>query len=154
MDGAEERIATAIIAEDGIADLFDLPAGSYRLHLSDGYASMPVRIPADRDLRFEPMTADALSVRIGNEEGWLARAGFRDGDRIVAISGPGGVPAEGTPDARRLRVALVQALAAGEGELWIERDGEDLRLPVPSDGLPVPSRLGGSLEPDYRGGEP
>jgi hypothetical protein len=144
-DTAGDWISNAEVGEDGIAEYSDLLPGSYRL--GDEMGSMTVTVPAGGVVEFRPVTANAFAVSISDEDGWLARAGFCEGDRIIGLDG------ELYAGVRTLQFALMRAFTAGEGELIVEREGSEVRLVIPKDDPANFLELGGELEPAVRGGD-
>jgi len=143
-DPAGNWVAHEQVGEDGLVEFPDLAAGSYRL--GDEMETMEIAVPSGGVVEFRPVRSNALAVSIADEEGWLARAGFRDGDRIVGLDG------ELYAGVRTLQFALMRAFSAGEGELIVEREGSEVRLVIPKDDPANFLELGGELEPAVRGG--
>jgi hypothetical protein len=109
---------------------------------------MVVDLSRDTDVRFQPSPATSLVVSLTEETGWLARAGFRDRDRIIEVAGVA------SPDARSLHFAAMRAVAASSGELVIEREGRVIRVAMPVGDPPSLSDLGGTIAPSADGGAP
>lgn len=73
--------------ELGTAEFVGIPAGRYRLELLDGQGkSMEIEVPCG-DLMFEGSRPDAARIRITDEQGRMARMGFRDGDLLLSLDG-------------------------------------------------------------------
>ena len=132
------------VGEDLQVEFHDLLPGRYRL--GTGVDWMDVRVPQGGVIDYRPVVANALAVTIDDAEGWLARAGFRDGDRIIGIDG------ELYAGVRTLQFALMRAISAKAGEVIIEREGAEMRLPIPVEPPPNVYEIGGELEPAVRGG--
>ena len=75
--------------EGGRLGLPGVPAGSYFLMRRTRSTNelMPIRIPAPGVIRFEPKEANAIRLLQVERDGYLARAGLRNGDLIVGIDG-------------------------------------------------------------------
>jgi hypothetical protein len=66
-----------------------LAAGDYvaQVWTEKVQGSMNLRVPCGAVVRFEPRVNDCLQVWINNSEGKLAKAGFENGDKVIAIAG-------------------------------------------------------------------
>jgi hypothetical protein len=72
--------------DDGILTFVDVPAGTFELRGPNG-ASMLIETPVNEVVRFGADPIRVLRVVIRDPKGAHARAGLKDGDRIVAIDG-------------------------------------------------------------------
>ncbi len=75
--------------KDGKLVFRALPAGTYSVQLENDMSGgmMTVRVPGQTTVRFEPKTANALSVRITDPDGPFARAGLQTGDIVIGVNG-------------------------------------------------------------------
>jgi hypothetical protein len=129
--------------ENGRAELRYLPAGEYEVALGGVRRREGViaRVPGP-PVRLTPPRLDALRVRVSDPEGFLARAGFRTGDRIVGMDGE---EFEGEAD---LRLVLSRR---GEHAFLVDRDGGRITIRVSFDALRGGGLSpGGSLDPVRR----
>jgi len=72
--------------DDGILTFADVPPGTFELRGSNG-ASMLIETPVSEVVRFGADPIRVLRVVIRDPKGAHARAGLKEGDRIVAIDG-------------------------------------------------------------------
>ena len=66
-----------------------LAAGDYvaQVWTEKVQGTMNLRVPCGAVVRFEPRVNDCLQVWINNTDGKLAKAGFQNGDKVIAIAG-------------------------------------------------------------------
>ncbi len=77
-------------ASETLAVFEAVPHGAYGLGLQGATrtrALMPLAVAGNADVTFEAIPVDALRVSRVDPQGALARAGFREGDLVVAIDG-------------------------------------------------------------------
>ncbi|MCA8961158.1 MAG: hypothetical protein KDC38_11625, partial [Planctomycetes bacterium] len=136
--GSEARVL------GGEATFTLLPAETYTIRAEGREGEMTVDLSSDRTVDFMPSVRDCLKVSIEDAGGWLARWGFRDGDRIVSLAGR-----ELTPETVRFAEFLFST--RGTKELEVIRNGERIPLTVQIDHIVDDlSTLGGSFEPSFR----
>ena len=136
------------IGSDGRVRVPALPPGRYSVMPQSmrGSSMMTVTVPTGGEVVFESQRFDCLVVEVYDDSGWLARVGFRSGDRIVGVNG------SMFEDLDELRFVFARAISAGSATIDVERAGATVSVPLPDDDPPTSVDLGGSLEPGTRGG--
>ena len=125
--------------------IFPLVApGQYELVAYATGQRIPISVPTDGPIHFEPAEPTGLTVKISSSSGVLAQAGFHDRDFIVAVDGVT------TTSAEQLRMLGI-AMAAEEMttiRFTIVRGGTELDLEVDPAAL-LDANPGGGFFPAY-----
>lgn len=127
-----------------------LPAGSYTLTSFGeggplGPAIMTVSVPGATEVKFTPELVNAIRVSITDPNGYLAQAGFEDGDLIVGVDGAEFVSSE------QMMLAFMASLARPEVKMAVQRGSQ--RFDIAVDGVKLmkgPHGMGGDFEPASR----
>jgi hypothetical protein len=109
--------------KEGQLMLRGLPAGSYVVEAM-GEGHMEFRVPGPRVLKFAAKPINALLVRIEDETGALARAGFRTGDLVIGVNG------KTFENMRQMQAALLGASGDEPPRLLVRRGGRRLEIGV------------------------
>jgi hypothetical protein len=132
-------VGQATLDGDRHALFEDLVAGEYVV--SSGGASLRVRVPVSGPIRLESRPLNALVVYIQDEEGRLAKAGFKSEDVVFRLDGAAFESSEA------LEKAIGARLSNRKIVFTIEREGRDLELVVDGAMLANPFDLGGRFDP-------
>lgn len=130
---------------DGYANFSELSGGEYILSAWAGKPmQMEVTLPS-KPIEFVPMEVDCLRVVIADEQGDLARAGFRQGDLII---GKNGQEFEGEVDYGVLRE--LQTSKTAEVTVLVLRGRKQVEIRVAGAEMGTWQDMGGQLIPDKR----
>ncbi len=132
-------------AKDGRATFPLLAPGEYKLRSWGGgtMEEMRIDVQGDMEVRFEPKPVNALQVTLGEEEGYLSRAGFHDGDLIVGIAG------KDIENLAQLQAAML--MNAERVSVTVRRGGGTVELTIePRKMMENEKGMGGELEPTSR----
>ncbi len=145
-DGAEGISDYEEVGADGSASFELLPAGLYTIRCwgTSATGRMRVRVPGSPVVDFVPDPVQVLDVEITDPSGLLAGAGFRSGDRIVAIDGKEFGSAD---ELEALRAAAVLRPAV---EVRVERGGSTVALTIEPRLLRPHANSGGTLRSGKR----
>jgi membrane-associated protease RseP (regulator of RpoE activity) len=122
--------------------------GEYRLRSfgGAGMEEMRINVQGDLEVRFEPKAMNALEVTIGEEDGVLAQAGFRNGDMIIGV--------DGKEIENLAQIQMAMFANAERVTLTVLRDGRKVELPVEPRKLMEAGNsgkgMGGEIEPTAR----
>jgi len=135
------------IGKSGRGEFANLPAGRFKL---SGYSptgqmgDMEVTVPAAGAVVWKPAEYDALKVRITNKDGALAKAGFEDGDLIIAIEGT-----EFT-NMQQMQMAFMGVMAKEAADMTVLRGADRLNIVVDPKTLMGGRSQGGNMQPAAR----
>ncbi|MCI0652346.1 MAG: hypothetical protein L0Z55_10730, partial [Planctomycetes bacterium] len=134
------------LGKDGRVTIRHLLAGEYTVTRWGGKAEgmMTVRVPDSAEVVFAPTPVNAMRVTIADAAGQLARAGFEDGDLIVAIEG---AEFEGT---RQLQLLFMSNMAKEQCKFAVLRGSERIEVTANMRELERGSQMGDSMEPATR----
>jgi hypothetical protein len=124
------------VDEAGRAAFGPLPEGRYQLRRGDGM--MRITLPGPSDVVFHPQPYNALRMTVADPDGLWARAGFADGDLIVAIDGK---ELESADDIR----AAIAAAPAKVVTFAVLRGGRRIEVQASAKDV-VRGDMGGSLD--------
>jgi hypothetical protein len=83
--GGAGRFSVRAKVEDGRVVFDRLGPGDYQVYVSTLHKRIEVTVPASGPVRFEPRSPNMLRVSIRDATGYLAKAGFEDGDIVVRV---------------------------------------------------------------------
>ncbi len=129
--------------EGGVALIEGLVAGPYQLRAwGNGVqnGTVFVDVPSSGPVYYEPAPINALRIRVSDEGGPLAQAGFLDGDTIIKING------QSFEGEEQLALMGVFLQGAEKVRLTLDRNGEEVELEVDPRGL-MKGNPGGSFSP-------
>ncbi len=98
-----------------------LPAGEYALSDERG-RQMSIRIPDQVDVVYTPREMNAMRVIVTDPAGFLARAGFRNGDVIVGVDG------KRFANRREMQMRLQLAMTQEKARFLVVRGGRETEI--------------------------
>lgn len=130
--------------KDSNASFDGIAAGDYVLTIWGGSTKkMKISVPCS-DLEFEPMELDCLLVTISDDDGDLAKAGFRAGDLVIGIDG---VEFDGEP---QNRWSELQSSNSAQLSYMVLRGSELIEISVEAGNVGNWSTMGGSFAATQR----
>ncbi|HAK95803.1 MAG TPA: hypothetical protein DCM87_12610 [Planctomycetes bacterium] len=132
-------------AKDGRATFPLLAPGEYKLRSwgAGTIEEMRIDVQGDMEVRFEPKPVNALQVSLREEEGYLSRAGFQDGDLIVGIAG------KDIENLAQLQAAML--MNTERVSVTVQRGSGTVELTIePRKMMENEKGMGGELEPTTR----
>jgi hypothetical protein len=131
----------------GRATFNGLPAGDYVAQVwGDGVSGeMKVRVPSGGVVRFQARVNDCLEVWVNGDKGKLAKAGFQNGDKVIAIAGTA------LRNVKDDLEAIVAANAARDAVgFTVLRGGKTVELSFDVKAMLTPEISGGGFNPTTR----
>lgn len=132
------------LGEDGKLAFQYLPAGEYDVTMTGGMKSgkMQISVPGPAVVTFEAKEFNALRVKVTSLDGYLARAGFQDGDLAVGIDG------EAFENMIQMQTLLMSRLSAESAVMNVLRGGRRVEVEFQPKKFMEQEKLGGEFEPD------
>ena len=123
-----------------------LPAGDYQLQRwgSGADGTMSLSIPAQAEVTFAPSKKNALKVTIHSDDAWLKKAGFENGDLIIAFGGTE------FADETEMKALWAEGVKTGVSTVTLLRNGKRQTLNVKLQDLMAFGETGGRLWPSVR----
>ena len=144
MDDPESGRIGRTCDENGRASFPALAAGRYQI-LSWGPAGgqMEVTLPGPAEVVFKPGRLDALRVTITDPTGTIGKAGFQNGDLVVAIDG------SRFDNLAKLQMLMAIAMNREKATFTVLRGGREFDLTVTIKDM-MRGNQGGRLDPAKR----
>jgi len=123
-----------------------VPAGTYRLNVwgaGQTPGQMTVRVPEESVIRWEPENVNCLEVTITDPSGYLATAGFLDGDRIIGLDGTE------FESMAQMQTLLATVMGKEEARLLVLRGGGTLEIVIDPRKM-MSGDFGGDMDPSVR----
>jgi hypothetical protein len=129
---------------DGRASFPALAAGRYQvLSWGPGGGQMEVTLPGPAEVAFKPGRIDALRVTITDPDGTIGKAGFQNGDVVIAIDG------KEFENLAALQMLMAIAMNKEKASFTVLRGGRQLELTVTIKDM-MRGNQGGRLDPAKR----
>lgn len=144
IDDAERGRMAKKCNDNGRAAFAALPAGRYQiLSWGPGGGQMEVTLPGPALVTFKPGKLDALRVTVTDPAGTIAKAGFQDGDLVIALGG------KEFENLSQLQMLMASAMGKKEVTFTVLRGGQQLELTVKIQDM-MRGAQGGRLDPAKR----
>ncbi len=134
------------IDEEGNVIFKDLPPGRYvvKLEAPGKGGEMIVSVSEQTEVVFVPKEFNAYRIYVWKKDGYLAKAGFQDGDLIIGIGD------KQFEDFKSLTTAMAAAALLEKVDFIVLRNGRTITIQADPKDFQDPHGMGGSLEPAAR----